>query len=212
MIQTELFESHFITSQAQTKNLMIILHGKGDSLIPFKQFREELGLNEMNYLLLNAPKKFMDGFSWYGDPPYQRQGVLKIREKIFQLLSDLKNQGWKLQNIFFLGFSQGCLVSTDVALHFPEMLGGVVGVSGYFNFEPRWKKSISPVAAKTPWLMTHGNRDDILPIADTKYGVEKLKNIGLKIDWVEYEKEHTFEEQDCSIIRSWLKNQLSGIN
>ena len=188
---------------------MIVLHGKGDSLKPFREFDKEMGLKGMNYLLLNAPKKYLTGFSWYGDPPFQRAGVLKIRQKIFLLLQDLENEGWDLKNIYLLGFSQGCLVSTDVALHCSKKLGGVIGISGYFQFYPRWRNSISKVAKKTPWILTHGRRDDVLPIEDTRYGVKKLKGAGLKIDWVESDKKHVFEDADYPVIKRWLQSRLN---
>jgi phospholipase/carboxylesterase len=205
------FRSHFIQSKKPSDFLMIVLHGKGDSLRPFKSLQNELKLPDVNFLLLNADKKFLGGYSWYGEPPYQRPGVERIREKIFSLLENLEKQGWASKNIFLLGFSQGCLVSTDIALHYKKPLAGVVGVSGYFNFTPRWRNSVSKLAKKTPWLLTHGHKDDILPLEDTKYGVDKLKQIGLKIDWVESNKAHVFEDEDFPIIRKWVKNQMSSL-
>lgn len=190
---------------------MIVLHGKGDSLKPFSTFDQELGLQNINYLLLNAPKKFLDGFSWYGDPPYQREGVATIRSRLFSLFDELQMAGWKEEKIFLLGFSQGCLVSTDFALHFPKKLAGVIGISGYFNFEPRWRKKIQSrsVIKQTPWLLTHGYRDQIIPIEETRYGVKKLKNIGLDIEWIESKKDHIFSNQDYSDISRWIEERMS---
>ena len=209
MIVTEHFDHLFIPAVKPSDRLMIVLHGKGDSLKPFQSFNEELNLPDFNFLLLNAPKKFLDGYSWYGEPPFQKQGVLRIREKIFRLLDDLQEEGWGLDQIFLLGFSQGCLVSADVALHYPKKLGGVVGISGYFHFYPRWRKEISSSAKATPWLLTHGRQDDILPIEETKFGVEKLRSIGLEIDWIESEKKHVFEDREYPLIRKWVKDKLS---
>jgi phospholipase/carboxylesterase len=160
---------------------------------------------------LNAPKRFLDGYSWYGDPPYQKAGVLKIRQKMFQLLTEVEAQGWSPEKTFLLGFSQGCLISADVAMHYPKRLGGVIGISGYFQFYPRWRQEISPLAKQTPWLLTHGSKDDVLPIADTRFGVEKLRSVGLNVAWVESEKDHVFEETEYPIIRNWVKNQLRDL-
>jgi phospholipase/carboxylesterase len=211
MIQTDLFKHKFIPAQKKSDYLMIVLHGRGDSIRPFASFDDELKVPEMNYLLLNAPRKFMDGYTWYGEPPFQKNGVLKIREKIFDLLNDLENQGWKSENIFLFGFSQGCLISADIGMNYPKKLAGVVGISGYFNFYPRWRNSISADAIKTPWLFTHGHQDDVLPIAETKYGVEKLKDAGFKVNWVEMDKDHTLKEEEYPIIRRWVKDQLQDL-
>jgi phospholipase/carboxylesterase len=205
---TSALDHEFIFSLLPSDCLMIVLHGKGDSLKPFRRFDQELGLKRMNYLLLNAPKKFAGGYSWYGEPPFQRQGVIKAREKMFDLLTELESLGWNPENIFLLGFSQGCLVAADFALHYPKKLGGVIGISGYFNFAPRWKKYISDAVTKTPWLLTHGHADQILPLSDTKYGVKKLRELGLKINWVESNKDHSFANSDYSVIRKWLSSRL----
>lgn len=208
MIQTELFKSKFIPAKKKSDKLMIVLHGRGDSIRPFYSFNQELNIPEMNYLLLNAPRKFLGGYTWYGEPPYQAQGVLRIREKIFDLLNDLELQGWKSENIFLFGFSQGCLISADIGMNYPKKLGGILGISGYFNFYPRWKNSLSEEAKGTPWFFTHGHQDDILPIEDTKYGVTKLRQAGLKVEWVEMEKDHSLLESEYPIIKKWVREQF----
>jgi phospholipase/carboxylesterase len=119
------------------------------------------------------------------------------------LMFELEQQGWKPENIFLLGFSQGCLVSADLALNYPKKLGGVIGISGYFQFYPRWKASLQE-NAKTPWLFTHGRKDKILPLETTKFGIEKLRWAGLKVDLIESDKAHTFEENEFPKIRKWV--------
>lgn len=208
MFHTDLFRYRFIASRNPSNLLMIVLHGKGDSLNPFKKFNQELRLPGMNYLLLNAPRKYLDGFSWYGEPPYQHQGVRRNREKLFQLMQELDEQGWKSHNIFLLGFSQGCLVSADLALHYPKRFRGVIGVAGYFHLYPGWKRRVSRVSTKAPWLMLHGRKDDVLPIQDTLSGVLRLKKIGLDIDWIETNKRHVFEHDDYPVIRKFIKAQI----
>lgn len=207
-VSTNLFKSKYIPAKKKSDKLMIVLHGRGDSIRPFRKFDKELKISEFNYLLLNAPRKFLDGYSWYGEPPYQKEGVKKIREKLFQLLDELESQGWKSENIFLLGFSQGCLISADLALNYPKKLGGVIGVSGYFHFYPRWKNEITSAAMKTPWLMTHGTKDDVLKLEDTKFGAEKIKQIGINLDWHELDKDHSMVEEDYPIIRKWVREKL----
>ncbi|MGE0631073.1 MAG: alpha/beta hydrolase [Pseudobdellovibrionaceae bacterium] len=202
------FENSFIEAKKPSDKLMIVLHGRGDSIEPFTQFDQELGLENVNFLLLRAPRKFLDGFSWYGEPPYQKAGVLKIRSKILDVLRELEAQGWKSENIFLFGFSQGCLVSADVALNYPKKLAGVIGISGYFHFFPRWQKQLSEDTKQTPWLFTHGHRDDVLPLKETKFGAMKLKKAGFRVDWTELNKKHVLLEEEYPLIRQWVEDKL----
>lgn len=208
--RTEVFRSRFLPARRPSDKLMIVLHGRGDSIKPFSAFHEELKIPDMNYLLLNAPRRFMGGWSWYGEPPFQKEGVLRIRESLFQVLGELELQGWKSENIFLFGFSQGCLISADLAMHYPKRLGGVIGISGYFHFFPRWRKHLTPDSAKTPWLFTHGRGDDVLRIDDTRFGVEKLRSAGLNVRWVEMDKDHVLLEKEYPLIRSWIRHQSLG--
>lgn len=187
---------------------MIVLHGRGDSIKPFRNFDTELAVPEMNYLLLNAPRKYLKGFSWYGEPPFQKMGVLRARLKIFDVIHELEKQGYKAKDIFLFGFSQGCLVSADVALNFPKKLGGVIGVSGYFHFFPRWRQSLTLDSKKTPWILTHGYKDEVLPYQETKFGAEKLKDVGLKIEFISLNKKHDMIDEEFPIIKRWVKEKL----
>lgn len=208
MIQTKLFDFKFIPAQKKSDRLMIVFHGRGDSLRPFGKFDRELNIPDMNYLLLNAPRKFLDGYSWYGEPPYQKTGVLKLRNKLLKLIDEIESQGWNRQKMYLFGFSQGCLVSTDLALNSPKPFAGLIGVSGYFQFFPRWRNQISNFAKQTPWLLTHGRKDDILRIEDTRYGVEKLRESGISIRWIEMNKAHTLEASEYPVFRRWLTSDL----
>ena len=129
---------------------------------------------------------------------------------MLNLLEDLEKQGWKPENIFLFGFSQGCLVSADLAINYPKKLGGVVGISGYFHFFPRWKKTLKQ-NRRTPWLLTHGNKDDVLPIEDTKFGDEKLRSAGVRVDFIESQKKHALEDSEMPFSRKWVRERIQDV-
>lgn len=202
--KTTLFKYKFISAKKPSDKLMVVLHGRGDSIRPFINFDDELSIRDMNFLLINAKRRFLRGWSWYAEPPSQRESLAKVRAQMFNLIAELETQGWKHENIFFLGFSQGGLVSADLGLHYPKKLGGIIGVSSYFHFFPRWRKALTPKSKSTPWLFTHGRQDDVLNIRSTKFGIGKLKSAGINVQWQELDKKHVFCEEDFPLIRDWL--------
>lgn len=205
---TDLFKFKFVRAKRPSDRLMIVLHGRGDSIRPFFEFQDELSLKDMNFLLINAPRRFLRGWSWYAEPPSQRPSVERMRLKMFRLIHDLEKQGWSTENMYFLGFSQGGLVSADVGLHFPKKLGGIIGVSSYFHFFPRWRKNMTEQSRKTPWLFVHGRKDDVLDIKSTRFGVEKLRAAGIRVKWAELDKKHVFCDEDYPIIRKWVESRI----
>jgi phospholipase/carboxylesterase len=211
MSLTELFKSEFIPAARPSKKLMIVLHGKGDSAKPFRKFNEEINLPELNFLLLNAPRKYLSGYSWYGDPPYQTDAVPKVRERLSKMIDELIAQGWKAKDIYIFGFSQGCLIGADLVLHEKRNFAGFIGVSGYFHFYPGWRRELSAKKHRTPWVLFHGQKDRVLPIEDTKYGTHKLRSLGLNIEWTESTKGHSMDQEEADQIKAWLKKVPSSL-
>lgn len=187
---------------------MVVLHGRGDSLKPFKHFDEEMGIDEMNYLLINAPRKYDGGYTWYAFPPKQANGVLKARRKLSLLMEELVEQGWRLQDIFLFGFSQGSLVNCDFGMNYKKEIGGIIGVSGYVYFFPQWKSKLPKSSFRTPWLLTHGRQDEDLLLSETYESVLKMQAAGLPIEWKEFNKEHEIDERrEIPMMRRWIRSQ-----
>ena len=185
--------------------LMIVLHGRGDSLDSFLSIKEELKIPEMNYLLVNAPRVYDEGFSWYAFEPNQKAGVLRSRERLLKLVSELREFGWAPNRIFLYGFSQGALLSCDLTMFGPHIFAGTIAISGYIYFFEAWKKNLKPSAFQTPWLVTHGIYDDLLPVSETRDQVQKLLGVGLPITWREFLKEHEIELRiETQFIRKWV--------
>ncbi len=209
-------EHSWIKAQADIpKNaqyVMIVLHGRGDSLDSFFSIRDELKTPEMNYLLVNAPRAYDGGFSWYAFEPNQKNGILKSRAKLLKLIEELGALGWPPSRIFLYGFSQGSLMSCDLAMFAPYHFAGVIGISGYIYFFEEWKKSLKPSAFHTPWLVTHGLNDDLLPIVETRAHIQKLKDVGLPITWKEFLKDHEIDLNiETNFIRKWVRSKFKPL-
>lgn len=192
------------------QRLMIVLHGLGDSLKAFRSVKDELNLPEMNYLLLNAPRKYNRGYSWYTLEPRHERGILNSRAKLIGLMKELNEQGWPSDQIFFYGLSQGCLISIDFAMFSGFKLAGVVGISGYVQFWKNWRRSIAKVALETPFIVTHGVFDKVIPMLETREQVQTLKETGFNVVWREFNKAHeTDDEFEAPFIRQWVRAQIN---
>jgi phospholipase/carboxylesterase len=193
------------------QKLMIVLHGRGDSLRAFRTIKSELRLAHFNYLLLNAPRRYLNGFSWYALEPHHERGVKAAREKLFTLVDELKAAGWQSQDIVWMGHSQGCLMACDLVLNHPDSFGGLVGVSGYLWFFKGWKKRAAESGAlRTPWLLTHGTRDRIIPLAEIREDIEELLEGDVPVLYREFPKGHDFDHgEEVPFIREWIRTSRS---
>lgn len=194
-----------------SRNLWVMLHGLGDSVEGYRWMPEAFQLPWMNYLLVNAPDDYYGGFSWFDftegrDLDVMKPGVERSRNLLFKLLDAQRAAGFPTEYTVLGGFSQGCLVSIDVAARYPHRLAGVVGISGYVCDPETLVKELSPVAKDQKFLITHGKFDPLLPMNETHAQIQTLQRAGLNMEWNEFRKEHTIAgQEEVNLIRTFVK-------
>lgn len=199
-------ETQFIASeQADSKHLMIVLHGLGDSIEGYRWLPGVMNLPWLNYLLVNAPDEYYGGFSWFPYPGEHAAAVKRSRELLFKLLDAQRDRGFATENTFMFGFSQGCLMAVEIGMRYPHQLAGIVGVSGWADNPVDLLDSQSAFAKEQRFLITHGTYDPLIPCDAAKAGFQALKEGGIQIEWHEFPKEHTiYGESEMSLIRDFV--------
>jgi len=206
MLDTELVPAQ----TGDSKRLLVVLHGLGDSLEGYRWLPEMLHLPWLNYLLVNAPDLYFGGYSWYdfsGDADF---GIRRSRGLLFELLDDARARGFPSAETVLFGFSQGCLMTLDVGLRYPNRLAGLVGISGYVHQPDELLNELAPVARELPILFTHGQFDQLIPFEPVRQQVQGLIRAGLQIEWREFPKVHTIHgEPEIEAIRQFLQRILA---
>src|SRR5690349_12853001 len=155
-------------ADAQSKRLLIMLHGLGDSMEGYRWVPEALNYPWLNYLLVNAPDPYYGGYSWYDFAGDIVPGVVRSRKLLFALLEAQERMGFASRDTIIGGFSQGCLMAMEVGLRYPQVFAGIVGISGYVCEPEKLITEMSAVARKQRILMTHGTRDTMVPFPRVK--------------------------------------------
>ena len=202
----------FIPSKVPSKKLMIILHGRGDSSQGFTWLPPYFNLDEMNYLLLDAPYDYFGGRSWYDLPPHQLEGIQHSSNILTQILDSLFEERFDASQSFLFGFSQGSLLTFEFGARYNKKLAGYIAVSGYIYDPELLLKEMNPALKDANWLCTHGTQDDVLPFHTSKTQVEVLQNGGVNITFKSYPKVHTIAEDELEMIKVWVrKNTLMDV-
>jgi phospholipase/carboxylesterase len=211
---TELFQTEWVPASRSIprsqQKLMIVLHGRGDGLRAFRSLKTELKIPQFNYLLLNADRPYLNGYSWCPAEPRHAAGLKQVRSKLKQLIRELQAQGWAAQDIYWLGHSQGCLVACDLVMHHHEVFGGLIGVSGYMWFFRGWRDRLARSGARTtPWLITHGTRDRVIRLDEIREDIMQLLKGDIDVHYREFMKGHDFDHrEEVPFIRSWLQSRV----
>jgi phospholipase/carboxylesterase len=187
--------------------LMIALHGLGDSMEGYRWLPHAMQFPWLNYLLVNAPDRYYTGFSWYPFDDDPGPGIERSRKLLFELLDQMRAQGFATEKTVLFGFSQGCLMSMEVGARYPHRLAGIMGVSGYVHEPERLLRELSPQARQQRFLITHGTRDPLIPIEQVRPQLEMLRQAGLRIDWREFVKAHTIDDAlELSVLRDFVRD------
>jgi phospholipase/carboxylesterase len=198
MLETRLIPA----AEPESRRLMIVLHGLGDSMEGHTFWPGALGLPWLNYLLVNAPDPWYGGFSWFDIESCE--GIARSRRMLFELLDGLGD--FPAEQIIFSGFSQGCLMSIEVGARYPRLLAGIVGISGFVHEPEQLIREFSPAARRQRFLITHGTQDTLIPVAKARTQIALLKKAGLNIDWREFVKGHTIAgEEEVAVIRQFVQ-------
>ena len=193
-------------SYRPSKQLVIVLHGRGDSAEGFSWLQEELGIDPLNYLLLTAPTPYYTGYSWYDLAPHQLPGILESRRLLAEVLTETAREGYAQEETFLVGFSQGCLMTLEFGARYEQPFAGYVGISGYCHDPQTLLKELNPQVNKGDWLVTHGTEDEMLPVSTTRQQIQTLNAGGFRIDYREFSKAHTIDpEVELPQIREWIQ-------
>ena len=105
------------------------------------------------------------------------------------------------------GFSQGAMLSTDVALRLEEAPAGLCLLSGTLIAVEEWKTK-SRARSSLPVFMGHGRDDTMLPF----HGAERLRDVltgaGLPVEFLPFDGGHTIVTEELERVAAFLLKRL----
>lgn len=122
------------------------------------------------------------------------EGLIEAGQQYRTMLDELlQESGLPLSRCVLAGFSQGSMVSTEVALQLPEPPAALTIWSGTLLCEQRWA-SLAEQSSKFPVQQSHGKQDPILPFEGAIWLKEMLEQQEFSVDFTEFMGPHTIPE------------------
>ncbi len=123
------------------------------------------------------------------------EGLVQARRQLAACVEAVaQTSGLSPSRIVLGGFSQGAMVSTDLALRQDEAPAALAILSGTLVTEEAWRAR-APRRKGLPVLQSHGRQDPILPFADAVALSELLQEAGLNVDFLPFDGAHTIPEE-----------------
>ncbi len=196
---------------------VIAIHGRGSNENDLIGLAPPLGL-PLRFVAPRGPLTlslgWAVGYAWYefasvGDP--EPEGLQRSLERLVGLVHHV-HERYHLtkEQLVLLGFSQGALMSMLTALTVPDLVGGVVALSGYLPRPEVWTPPHTDLGGM-PVLVTHGTYDSILPVAWGRAAAERLRGYNADVRYEEFPMDHEVNASCLQAIRSWFLDYQAGL-
>lgn len=177
------------TSSPRLANVLILLHGLGDSKASFSGLGRQLNIPDTTCIALQGPIPLpfeLGGFHWGDDILFDQtsgqmeldagftKAVVLIKKDVIEDVLVAKS-GYQPREIVLFGFGQGAMAAIATALSMSDELGGVVSIGGPRPVSEASKKS------RTPLLVLGGSSNTCI----TRSSVASLQSA---FEYTDYQK------------------------
>jgi phospholipase/carboxylesterase len=139
------------------------------------------------------------------------EGLPAARVKLEETIAWLeREQGVRRDQLVLGGFSQGAMLTTDLALAADAPYAGLVVLSGTLICEELWIAAAGQRGSRQHVFMSHGRRDPLLPIADAEALRAILERSGAPVEWVEHDGQHEIPRAVMARLGAFLRRRFEG--
>ena len=211
--------------------LVVLCHGYGSNGLDMVQLAQEVGPRlpfAVRFVLPRAPLQAESAWSAAGGAwwPLDVPALLAMasqpglgRERLLHLTFDglaparrglraateaaLQQAGLPTDRLVLAGFSQGAMLTTDLALSLEEPPAGLAALSGVLIDQARWKR-LAARRAGLPIFQSHGRLDPVLPYDGAEALRSALTEASCVVDFVSFDGGHTVPPEVQQRWVAWL--------
>ncbi len=218
-----LLETIEVSTSEQPTAAVIWMHGlgaDGNDFVPIVRELDLDGCPGIRFVFPHAetmPVTINNGYvmrAWYdilGMDLVRREdeaGLRASQQRIDDLINREISRGIAPENIVLAGFSQGCAMTLQTGLRYPQKLAGLMCLSGYAQLATTIATERSNANQHTPVFMAHGRGDNVVLINRAEASRDLLNSLGYEVEWREYMMPHSVCAEEIDDISVWLKRVL----
>lgn len=133
--------------------------------------------------------------------PAARRALMGLIEAV------LRQTGLPMSKVVLGGFSQGAMLTTDVALRLEEAPAALVVMSGTLLSESEWRKR-APTRRGLKVLQSHGTLDPLLPFAAAEWLRDLMVDAGMDVTFLPFQGPHTIPMEMLRQLGELLRAEL----
>ena len=180
-------------SSSQLTNVLILLHGLGDTIEPFAALGKQLSLPETTCIAIQGPTLLpfeLGGFHFGDDIQFNAAtgqmdpdaGFSKVVKTLTKEIIEaglVHKCGYRPRDIMFFGFGQGGMAALAAASSLPHELGGIVSIGGPLPATDASTKDI-----ESPVLVLGGSSNTLI----TRTALERIKTTFRNVEYHKWDR------------------------
>ncbi|MBC3777693.1 prolyl oligopeptidase family serine peptidase [Pseudomonas sp. SWRI99] len=201
-----------VHADAEPRPLVIFLHGYGSNEADLIGMKFQLPA-QYNYLSVQAPMALGEGrYQWFrkkGEGAYngETDDLKASGEKLRHFIAQAaKKYHTTTDKVYLVGFSQGAMMSYEVGLRPPAIVGGFAALSG--RLLPVLKSELKPGQPPLPVhvFIGHGTADDPVPYRHGTEADALLQKLDYKPEFHAYPGVgHSISAAELRDLNGWLQ-------
>jgi phospholipase/carboxylesterase len=121
-----------------------------------------------------------------------------------------RDHGVRRDRLILGGFSQGAMLTTEIALAADAPFAGLAILSGTLLSQDRWAAAARARGASLHALMAHGRRDPLLRFADAEALRALLEDGGASVDWAPHGGQHEIPSVVLARLGAFARRRFGG--
>ena len=193
---------------------LVLLHGYGSNAADWLQFEHKIQLPAGARMIFpEGPLRGRHGargWWWlnieghipsgqrYPDFSTANPGGIKVASRlVLELIADVKGP------VVLGGFSQGAMLSGEIAFQSDRELAGLILLGGTTVNEAAWLERL-PARRHLPIFIAHGRYDGVLEFARMERFQARLRDAGLNVTWFPFEGGHDLPDEVIAAMNAFL--------
>jgi phospholipase/carboxylesterase len=198
--------------QSEHPPVIFLLHGLGSNEEDLFSFAGQL---PEKYLVISARAPISlggDRYAWYqvdfstGKPVFNHQQEEESRSQLIEFISEIREKySVNSDEVYLGGFSQGAIMSYSIGLTRPDLVTGIIIMSGRFLDEMKPASTNGDKLQRLRVFISHGIDDATLGIQYARQSVAYLQSLHIDPTYKEYQAGHSISSEMLTDVVRWLK-------
>lgn len=138
-------------------------------------------------------------------------GLAKARADLEATIAALETErGVAREKLIIGGFSQGAMLTTEIALHASRPFAGLAVLSGNLLSAERWIEAAGRAGPSIHAFLAHGRQDPVLPFAGAEALRALLEKSGASVDWVAHGGQHEIPPPVVTGLAAFARRRFSA--